>query len=209
MARRNQEQKLKRNATRRDNSKRNRKAVFCLNHLRITRPEIYEEAMELYEHVNAIYPCKHDLTQTVLYRKTIEGGNVPLRTSIRTSIRTSVRTSKREVTPRLEIPLVVMQDQVEVPRQNHQSVITSTVSSEEIESIMKDLQQDPSSTVSSEEIESAMKDLQQDPDLRNFFNEIAVVSDESGPKTLEEEIDSIIKAEFQRLDMELQDLIGC
>ena len=54
-----------------------------------------------------------------------------------------------------------------------------------------------------------MKDLQQDPDLRNFINEIAVVSDESGPKTLEEEIDSIIKTEFQRLDMELQDLIGC
>ena len=181
MPRRTQDQKLKRNATRRDNSKRNRKAVFCLNHLRITRPEIYEEAMELYEHINAIYPCKHDLTQTMLYRKTIEGGNVPLRTS--------TRTSKREVIPRLEIPLIAMQDQVEVPRQNHQSVITSTVSSEEIESIMKD--------------------LQQDPDLQNFFNEIAVVSDESGPKTLEEEIDSIIMAEFQRLDMELQDLIGC
>ena len=181
MPRRNQEQRLKRNATRRDNSKRNRKAVFCLNHLRITQPEIYGEAMKLYEYVNAIYPCKHDLTQTELYRKTIEGGNVPLRTSI--------RTNKREVIPRLEIPLVVMQDQVEVPRQNHQSVITSTVSSEEIESVMKD--------------------LQQDPDLKNFFNEIDIVSDESGPKTLEEEIDSIINAEFQRLDMELQALIGC
>ena len=189
MPKRNEEQKLKRNATRRDNSKRNRKAVFCLNHLRITRPEIYEEAMALYEHVNAIYPCKHDLTQTVLYRKTIEGGNVPLRTNIPTSIRTSARTSKREVTPSLKIPLLVMQDQVEVPRQNHQSDITSTVSSEEIESIMKD--------------------LQQDLDLQNFFNEITVVSDESGPKTLEEEIDSIINTEFQRLDMELQALIGC
>ena len=181
MSRRTQDQRLKRNATRRDNSKRNRKAVFCLNHLKIIHPEIYEEAMELYEHINAIYPCNHDLTRTKLYRKTIEGGNVPLRTS--------TRTSKREVTPRLEIPLMAMQDQVEVPRQNHQSVITSTVSSEEIESIMKD--------------------LQQDPDLKNIFNEIEVVSDESGPKTLEEEIDSIIMTEFQRLDVELRDLIGC
>ena len=44
MPRRTKDQSNKRNATRRENSIRNRKAVFCLKHLKITKPEIYNEA---------------------------------------------------------------------------------------------------------------------------------------------------------------------
>ena len=186
MPRRNQEQKLKRNETRRNASKLNRKAVFCLNHLRNTRPEMYKEATELYEYINTIYPNKHNLTKTMLYQKTIQNRNVALRTNTRQT---------REVTPKIEIPLITTRDQVkEIPQQKQQPAVTTTT-------------QLP--TVSSEEIEAIIRDLQQEPDMQSIFNEIDVDSHESRPKTLEEEIDAIIQAEFQAMDIELQNLLNC
>ena len=197
MPKRTKDQTIKRNATRRENSIRNRKAVFCLNHLKITKPEIYNQAVGLYEHVNSFYPTKHDLTRTVLYQKIINGEYVTLRTdnynvqaptststatidrTASTSTATTARKSHIEVFPILEIPFI------EVP------------------------QQEPLDDISSDEIEILMNDLQQDPDLENFFNEVDVSSGESEPKTLGEEIDNIINAEFQKLDAELQALIGC
>ena len=67
-----------RNAHRRDNAVRNRKAVFIMRHLEISDPEMFKEADALYEYINKIYPCKHDLTRTELYKKTVEGENLPL-----------------------------------------------------------------------------------------------------------------------------------
>ena len=187
MPRRNQGQKLKRNETRRNNTKVNRKAVFCLNHLQNTRPEIYKESVELYEYINAIYPNKHNLTKTILYQKTMQNRNVPLSTSIR---------QNREVIPKLEIPLITTRDQVkEIPQQKHQPAVTTITT------------QLP--TISSEEMEALMLDLQQEPDIQSFFDEIVVDSHESRPKTLEEEIDDIIKSEFLAIDIELQNLFNC
>ena len=187
MPRRNREQNLKRNETRRNNSKRNRKAVFCLNHLKNTQPEIYKQSIELYEYMNHIYPNKHNLTKTMLYQKIMQNRNVPLSTSIRQNL---------EVIPKLEIPLMSIRDQVkEIPQQKHQSVVTTITT------------QQP--TVPSEELEALILDLQQEPDIQSFFNEIDVDSHESRPKTLEEEIDDIINAEFQALDIELQNLLDC
>ena len=208
MPKRTKDQMIKRNAKRRENSIRNRKAVFCLKHLRRTKPEIYNEAVGLYEHINLFYPTKHDLARTTIYQKFINGEYVPFRTdnynvqaptststatidrtaststatidrTASTSTATTARKSHIEVFPMLEIPFI------EVPQQEH----------------LDDL--------SSNEIEFLMNDLQQDPDLEKFFNEVVVSSSESEPKTLEEEIDNIINAEFQKLDAELQALIGC
>ena len=219
MPRRTKEQSIKRNDTRRENSIRNRKAVFCLKHLRRTKPEIYNEAVGLYEHVNQIYPTKHDLTRTTLYQKFINGEYVPLRTdnynvqaptststttidrtaststatidrtaststatidrTASTSTTTTARKSHTEVIPILEIPFI------EVPQQDHLD------------------------DISCDEMEFLMNDLQQDPALQMFFNEVDASSGESEPKTLEEEIDTIINAEFQKLDAELQTLFGC
>ena len=57
------------------------------------------------------------------------------------------------------------------------------------------------------EMESLMDDLMQDPDLRNFFNQVEVLSGESRTKTIEEEIESIINDEIQRMDTEFKVLI--
>ena len=197
MPKRTKDQTIKRNATRRENCIRNRKAVFCLKHLKITKPEIYNEAVGLYEHVNSFYSTKRDLTRTTLYQKIINGEYVALRTdnynvqaptststttidrTASTSTATTARKSHTEVFPLLEIPFI------EVPQQDHLD------------------------DISSDEIEFLMSDLQQDPALQNFFNEVDVSSSELEPKTLGEEIDNIINAEFQKLDVELQALIGC
>ena len=230
MPRRTKEQSIKRNATRRENSIRNRKAVFCLKHLKITKPEIYNEAVGIYEHVNSIYPTKHDLMRTTLYQKIINGEVVALRAdnynvqtptstytttndrtaststatidrtaststatidrtaststatndrTASTSTTTTARKSRTEVFPILEIPFI------EVPQQDHLD------------------------DISCDEMEFLMNDLQQDPALQMFFNEVDVSSGESEPKTLGEEIDNIINAEFQKLNVELQALYGC
>ena len=214
MPRRNNDQKFKRNATRRDNTTRNRKAVFCLKHLELTKPEIFKEAIGLYEFVNAIYPNKHDLTKTTLYQKTIKGENIAFHTAnhdvqVSASTATADRTISVEVVPVLNIPLI--EAPVEIPQQNQQDVIEipfNEVSQQshqgEIDSLMDDLLQNH---LDVNEMESLMDDLMQDPDLRNFFNQVEVLSGESRPKTIEEEIESIINDEIQRMDTEFKALI--
>ena len=219
MPRRNNDQKFKRNATRRDNTTRNRKAVFCLKHLELTKPEIFKEAIELYAFVNAIYPNKHDLTKTTLYQKTIKGENIGLHTAnhdvqVSASTATTDRTNNVEVVPILNIPLIEVPIEVpiEIPQQNQQDVIeipfnevSQQSHQDEIDSLMDDLLQNH---LDVNEMESLMDDLMQDPDLRNFFNQVEVLSGESRPKTIEEEIESIINDEIQRMDTEFKALIG-
>ena len=194
---------------------RNRKAVFCLKHLELTKPEIFKEAMGLYEFVNAIYPSKHDLTKTTLYQKTIKGENIAFHTvnhdvQVSASTATADRTSSVEVVPILNIPLI--EAPIEIPQQNQQDVIeipfnevSQQSHQDEIDSLMDDLLQNH---LDVNEMESLMDDLMQDPDLRNFFNQVEVPSGELRPKTIEEEIESIINDEIQRMDTEFKALIG-
>ena len=176
MPRRNEEQRIKRNETRRNLKKLSRKAIFCLDHLQITHPDIHKEATDLYDFINSIYPHKHNLTKTALYRKTIQNTNVKRQAINHAAMRRNTSQS-REVQPRLEIPLMP-------------STTTTRDQPEEAD----------------QEIQSIIADLQQDPDLKSFFNEMEVCGSEVPAKTLEEEIDAIIQAEFQSLRAEFQDL---
>ena len=176
MPKRNEEQRIKRNETRRNLKKLSRKAIFCMDHLRINHPDIHKEATELYQYINSIYPHKHNLTKTALYQRSTQSENV----------KEQVIKHSREVNPRLEIPLMSLttRGQSKEPSQQQQTTTTD------------------------EEIAEIIRDLQQEPDLKRFFNEIEVGGPEPRPKTIEEEIDDIIQAEFQALNVEFQDLIN-
>ena len=203
---------------------RNRKAVFCLKHLEITNPEILNKTMEIFEFVNSIYPNKHDLTKTTLYRKTIENHNV----RISGSTATTGPTNNFEVIPVLNIPLI------ERPQSNHQADIEIPFVEEPQQDIeipfveepqqnLHDLPQDPHElpqdpqglsqdlrdVILCDELGSIMDELIQDPDLQDFFAEIEVPNDGSLAKTVEEEIDNIINEEFRRMDAQFKTLIDC
>ena len=257
MPRRNDNQKVKRNATRRENTTRNRKAVFCLKHLEITNPEILNKTMEIFEFVNSIYPNKHDLTKTTLYRKTIENQKLDLRIGnhnvpISRSTATTDPTNNFEVIPVLNIPLI------ERPRSNHQADIEIPFVEglqqdieipfveepqqdieipfveepqqnlhdlpqdlhelpqdlhelpQDLHELSQDLQglsQDLRDVILCDELGSIMDELTQDPDLQDFFAEIEVPNDGSQAKTVEEEIDNIIKEEFRRMDAQFKTLV--
>ena len=204
MPRRNNEQKLKRNAHRRDNTMRNRKAVFCMKHLELTRPEIFKESVALFEFVNNIYPSKHDLTKTTLYEKTVKGENMSLFTAnndVLTS--TSTTTSHVDVIPVLNIPLI--EAPVEVPLQNQGGIEIQQNHENERDSLVDDLFQN---NLNGDEMESLMDGLMKDPDLRNFFSEVEVSSNEIQPMTVDEEIDAIINEQIQKIDAEFKKLVG-
>ena len=208
MPKRTKDQMIKRNATRRENTIRNRKAAFCLKYLKTTKPEIYNEAVGLYEHVNSFYPTKHDLTRTTLYQKIINGEYVALRTdnyNVQTPPSTSTATIDRTAsTSTVTTARTASTTTATTARKSHVDVFP-LLEIPFIEVPQQDLLDD----ISSDEIEFLMSDLQQDPSLQKFFNEVDVSSGELQPKTLEEEIDNIINAEFQKLDVELQALTGC
>ena len=121
------------------------------------------------------------------------------------TVQAADRTSSVEVVPVLNIPLI------EIPQQNQQDVIeipfnevSQQSHQDEIDSLVDDLLQN---YLDVNEMESLMDDLMQDPDLRNFFNQVEVLSDELRPKTIEEEIENIINDEIQRMDTEFKALI--
>ena len=204
MPRRNNEQKLKRNAHRRDNTMRNRKAVFCMKHLELTRPEIFKESVALFEFVNNIYPFKHDLTKTTLYEKTVKDENMSLFTAnndVLTS--TSTTTSHVDVIPVLNIPLI--EAPVEVPLQNQGGIEIQQNHENERDSLVDDLFQN---NLNGDEMESLMDELMKDPDLRNFFSEVEVSSNEIQPMTVDEEVDAIINEQIQKIDAEFKKLVG-
>ena len=182
MPRRNEEQRIKRNEARRNLKKRSRKAIFCLDHLQITHPDIHKEAIDLYDFINQIYPHKHNLTKTALYQKTIQNTKVK-RQAINHAALPKNTSRSRQVQPRLEIPLMPSATTRDQPEEAAQQI-----------------------TVTDQEIQSIIADLQQEPDLKSFFNEMEVCGSEVRAKTLEEEIDAIIQAEFQSLRAEFQDL---
>ena len=192
MPKRNEEQRIKRNETRRNLKKLSRKAIFCLDHLRITRPDMHKKASELYEYINSIYPHKHNLTKTALYQRTIQNINVKEQVLKHAELRRNTGQS-REINPRLEIPLISLttSDQAKETSQQQTTVTDS---------------QPPN--ITEEEMDAIIRDLQQEPDLKGFFNEIEACGPEARPKTLEEEINDIIQQEFQTLGAELQDLIN-
>ena len=194
MPRRNNEQRIKRNETRRNLKKLSRKAIFCLEHQRITRPDMYKEATELYEYLNALHPHKHNLTKTAVYQRSIQ--NISVKEQVLKHAAECRKTGQnREVQPRLEIPL--MSSKAKITKETSQEQATVT-----------DVERQQLLTISPEEIDILIKDLQQEPDLKCFFNEIEVCGSEARQKSLEEEINEIIQQEFEAIGADLQDLIN-
>ena len=202
MPRRNNEQRIKRNETRRNLKKLSRKAIFCLEHQRITRPDMYKEATELYEYLNALHPHKHNLTKTAVYQRSIQ--NISVKEQVLKHAAECRNTGQnREVQPMLEIPLMPLKasettrDQAKITKETSQEQATVT-----------DVERQQLLTISPEGIDMLIKDLQQEPDLKCFFNEIEVCGPEARQKSLEEEINDIIREEFEALGADLQDLIN-
>ena len=188
MPKRNEQQRQKRNETRRKLKKLSRKAIFCLQHSRITQPDVYKEATDLYEYLNALYPNKHDLTRTQIYQKSLESKTV--KEQVRKHAKQCTNTNQnREVKPLLEIALM-----------------PQTTKKETLQEQATDVgMQLP--TLTTEEMDTLVKDLQEDPDLKHFFNvQFNTELGGSKSKTIEEEIDEIIQQEFEALGAELADL---
>ena len=193
-----------RNAHRRDNTVRNRKAVFIMKHLEISNPEMFKEAEALYEFINKIYPCKHDLTRTELYKNQplfIVNNNPPPSINEATTsnnVQAAATKTRNDVTPVLNIPLIDVQ--IKIPQENQ-----SSIESHETDPPVDDLFP---LDFNNDETEMLMKTLMEDPDLRNFFNEIEVPNEEIRPMTVDEEIDMIIKEQIKKIDDEFNQLIG-
>ena len=190
MPKRNQEQRIKRNETRRNLKKLSRKAIFCMQHLQNIQPDIYKQASGLYDYLNDLYPHKHNLTKTVVYQKAIQKTNVKEQALKHAPGNRNIGQS-RELHLKLEIPLMAS--------------TTATTSQEQTITTTTDLEKPPCE-ISPEEIDTIIKDLQQEPDLQSFFNEIEVDASEAIQKSLEEEIDAIIQMEFEAISAELQQL---
>ena len=188
MPKRDEQQRQKRNETRRKLKKLSRKAIFCLQHSRNTQPDVYKEATDLYEYLNALYPNKHDLTRTQIYQKSLESKTV--KEQVRKHAKQCTNTNQnREVKPLLEIALM-----------------PQTTKKETLQEQATDVgMQLP--TLAIEEMDTLVKDLQEDPDLKHFFNvQFNTELGGSKSKTIEEEIDEIIQQEFEALGAELADL---
>ena len=188
MPKRNEQQRQKRNETRRKLKKLSRKAIFCLQHSRITQPDVYKEASDLYEYLNALYPNKHDLTRTQIYQKSLESKTVKEQVRKHAKQCTNIN-QNREVKPLLEIALMP------------QTTKKETLQEQATDAGMQ------LPTLTTEEMDTLVKDLQEDPNLKHFFNvQFNTELGGSKYKTIEEEIDEIIQQEFEALGAELADL---
>ena len=206
MPKRNEQQRTKRNETRRKLKKLSRKAIFCLQHSRITQPDIFKEASELYEYLNTLYPHKHDLTKTAVYQRSIQNKSVKEQV-LKHATECRNTGQSREVQPMLEIPLMPLKSSTTTT--HDQAKITKETSQEQ--ATVTDVERQQLPTISPEEMVMLIKDLEQDPNIKYFFNDqfnIEVCGPEPKHKSLEEEINQIIQQEFEAIGADLQDLIN-
>ena len=68
MPKRNAEQKIKHNEARKNFTKQGKRAIFCLNHIKNSHPDIVKEANDTYDYLFRIYPNKRDMMKTDLYK---------------------------------------------------------------------------------------------------------------------------------------------
>ena len=192
MPKRDREQQDKHNAARRKLKQAGRKAIFCMEHIKTTHPNIVKEASKVYDYLQELYPTKHDLTKTEIYRNCLK--NKPTVSNV--SQHATDKGSKLE--PVLNIPLMQISTSAS-------GISTETVHVEEIPAQLPIL--------TDEETSKLIRELQDDPDLQHFFrdepaNQVTVSTSTNGtePKTLEEEIDRVIREEFEALGTDLPDI---
>ena len=68
MPKRNVEQKIRHNEARKNFTKQRKRAIFCLNHIKNSYPDIVKEANDTYDYLFRIYPNKRDMMKTDVYK---------------------------------------------------------------------------------------------------------------------------------------------
>ena len=68
MPKRNDEQKIRHNQARKNFTKQRKRAIFCLNHIKNSYPDIVKEANDTYDYLFRIYPNKRDMMKTDVYK---------------------------------------------------------------------------------------------------------------------------------------------
>ena len=198
MPKRNKEQQEKHNEARRKLSKAGKKAIFSIQYVKTMQPKLVEEASKLYDFLYELYPGKHDLTKTEVYMNCMrKQGTKSKILQCATGDRNTNEITNLQ--PVLNIPLMQMPPSSPIPNE--------TIHTEEIPLQLPILTDDETSNL--------IRDLQQDPDLKYYFqddqiNEVFVSTEksvmETGPETLESEIDQLIKDEFEALGADLPDI---
>ena len=204
MPKRNAAQKLKHNESRRLFMKEGKKAIFCINHLNQTHPRLVKEACRIYDYLYEKYPGKRDLARTDIYRKHIMSKKnqleVVLNIPLSRSQTSGTQTSTTEIPA---IPSVTSDNETTAQRPPEQmeasSTQTSTVEITPTLPVMTD-----------NETAAIIQELQADPDLSQFFND-ETLCQETVPEGVQllspqEEIERIIREEFEKLGNDLPDL---
>ena len=224
MPKRDRKELDKRNENRRLQKIRGRKGVFFMRHIENTQPETYKDVSELYDYLNGIYPNKHNLVKTQLYKKCIDDKKVKEQTFKYT---TPACTSTRQVKTKPVAPACTITRQIEInpvlriplmsaTTTTGESSQTTTTTPEPIDITDTEL------SIADQEINNLINELRQDPDLEYFFQDdpkgdamvrsldlgatILKVEEEVGPEATECEIDRIIREEFEALGTDLPDL---
>ena len=163
-----------------------------MEHIKTTHPNIVKEASKVYDYLQELYPNKHDLSKTEIYQNCIKNKL----TASKVSQHATNQGSKLK--PVLNIPLMQRPTSAS-------GISTETVHVEEIPTQLPAL--------TDEETSKLIRELQDDPDLQYFFRDepakqVTVSTSTNGtePKTLEEEIASIIREEFEALGTDLSDI---
>ena len=199
MPKRTRDQQNKHNEARRSFIKKGKKAIFCIEHIKSMHPNIVKEASEIYDYLYEFYPTKRDLTKTEIYQRELKNKSTASNGSQCT---TAGNKQGNKIEPVLTIPLL------QTPLQLASSTSAETARVEEIPPQIP--------VLNDEETAELVRELQDDPDLRYFFkdepiNQVTLPSGKSpegtDPITMEEEIDRIIRAEFNMLGTDLPDII--
>ena len=173
MPKRDRKELDKRNENRRLQKIRGRKGVFFMRHIENTQPETYKDVSELYDYLHGIYPNKHNLVKTQLYKKCIDDRKVKEQTFKYTaSACTSTRqvetnpaapacttTRHIEINPVLRIPLM------SATTTTAESSQTTTTTPEPVNISNIEL------SIVDQEINTLINELRQDPDLEYFFQD--------------------------------------
>ena len=207
MPKRNAEQKLKHNESRRLFMKEGKKAILCINHLYHTHPRLVKDAYEIYDYLYKLYPSKRDLARTDIYRKHIMGKknnqlkavlNIPL-------LRTGASSTQTSTTEIPSILSVTADNETTAQRPPEQMVTSSTqTSTAEITPVLP--------VMTDNETAAIIQELQADPDLKRFFDDETLYQ-ETVPEgvqllSAQEEIDRIIREEFENLGNDLFDIVA-
>ena len=201
MPKRNEAQKLKHNESRRRFMKEGKKAIFCINHIYQTHPSLVKEANRIYDYLYETYPGKRDLSTTDIYRKHImDKQNNQLEAVLHIPLLPSQTISTQ--TAMAEMPSIpsVTGDNETSERMEAVSTQTSTV-----ETITPTLP-----LMTDRETVAIIQELQHDPDLGQFFKDEILCHETvpAGVQSPQEEIERIIREEFEKLGNDLPDLNG-